>query len=182
MSQGLVKGLDHDRIPAISCKRRDVLRLSLKEYKDHADLVTAGFEMDAKFLHGQTVFSGRDLPCRTQLVPLAAIFAALGEEGEKGGVRDRIARWYWCGVFGELYGSGIETRFAKDFPQVVDWVSGGPEPDSIRDANFVPGRLLSVRTRNSAVYNGLISLLMRDGCRNLRTGEAIDVQVYFYED
>jgi hypothetical protein len=31
----------------------------------------------------------------------------------------KLIRWYWCGIFGELYGGAIETRFAKDLPQEV---------------------------------------------------------------
>lgn len=121
----------------------------------------------------------RDLPYLTQLVPFAAIMAVLGQEAEKDGVRAKLARWYWCGVFGELYGSAAETRFAKDLPQVLAWIDGGPEPDSIRDANFAPGRLLTLRTRNSAAYKGLFALLIRDGGLDFRTGEAIDLQLYF---
>lgn len=173
------KGLERDEAPAISCKRKEVLRLTLTEYQTFADQVTEGFEWAAKFLYMQKIFTARDLPYPTQLVPLAAILAVLGEEAEKDGVRAKLARWYWCGVFGELYGSTVETRFAKDLPQVLAWVGGGPEPDSIRDANFAPGRLLTLRTRNSAAYKGLFSLFIRDGGLDFRTGEAIDMQLYF---
>jgi len=47
------------------------------------------------------------------------------------------------------------------------------------DANFVPARLLTLRTRNSAAYKGIYALLMRDGCQDFRTGDSIDVQLYF---
>jgi hypothetical protein len=31
----------------------------------------------------------------------------------------KLTRWYWCGVFGELYGSASETRIALDFQQLM---------------------------------------------------------------
>jgi hypothetical protein len=84
-------------------------------------------------------------------------------------------------VFGELYGSATETRFALDLPDVLTWIEGGPEPSTIADANFAPARLLTLRTRNSAAYKGLYALLLRDGGYDFRTGEPVDVQMYFDE-
>ncbi len=175
----LEQGKPPGEAPGISCKRKDILKLSLREYQTWADAVTEGFERAAKLLFSQKLFSARDLPYRTQLTPLAAILAILGDKVEQDGVRNKLARWYWCGVFGELYGGTLETRFAKDLPEVLAWVDGGPEPATIVDANFTPTRLLTLRTRNSAAYKGLYALLMRDGCLDFRSGEPIDVQVYF---
>jgi hypothetical protein len=102
---------------AVSCKRKDVLRLSLSDYQTWAELATQGFEKAAKFLYSQKIFSARDLPYRTQLVPLAAIFSVLGDLADNDGIRSKLAQWYWCGVLGELYGSAVETKFAKDLCQ-----------------------------------------------------------------
>jgi hypothetical protein len=121
-----------------------------------------------------------DLPYRTQLVPLAAIFVDLGKDGETEGARQKIARWYWCGVLGELYGGAIETRFARDLPEVVAMVRGeATEPITIQESSFLANRLLTLRTRNSSAYKGLYALLMRDGGRDFRTGEPIEAQTFF---
>jgi hypothetical protein len=175
----IAQGTPTGDAPGISCKRKDILKLTLADYQAWADAVTEGFERAAKLLFSQKLFSSRDLPYRTQLTPLAAILTILGDKAEHDGVRNRLARWYWCGVFGELYGGSIETRFAKDLPEVLAWLEGGPEPATVVDANFAPGRLLTLRTRNSAAYKGLYAILMRDGGLDFRTGEPIDVQVYF---
>ena len=53
------------------------------------------------------------------------------------------------------------------------------EPSTVLDAHFAPARLLTLRTRNSAAYKGLHALLMRDGCQDFRTGDTIDLQLYF---
>lgn len=166
---------------AVTCKRKDILQLPLEDYRTWADPITRGFEEAARFLHGQKIFAARDLPYSSQLVPLAAIFCILGDAAAPEPVRARIARWYWCGVFGELYGSATETRFAKDVTDLAAWMDGGPEPTTISDAHFAPARLLTLRMRISAAYKGVSALLLHDGAQDFRTGEPVDVQMYFDE-
>jgi len=170
---------DESRGPAVSCKRRDVLRLSLEDYNRWKDEAVRGYEDAGRMLVSQYFFSPKDLPYRTQLVPLAAIFARLGQKSESEGIRAKLRRWYWSGVFGELYGSSAETRFARDLPQVLQWVDGGPEPDTVSQAVFSPGRLHTMRSRQSAAYKGLYALLMRDGARDFQTGDTIQFATYF---
>jgi hypothetical protein len=175
------QGCPEEELPGIGCKRKDILRLTNDEYVRWADAATDGFVRAGKFLRRQKLFSARDLPYRTQVVPLAAICAAMGQAAEPEGVQQRIARWYWCGVFGELYGSAVESRFARDLPEVLAWIAGGPEPVTVAAATFTPARLESMRTRNSAAYKGIAVFLMREGCRDFRTGDPIDVQIYVDE-
>jgi hypothetical protein len=177
--QALDSGVESKKAPAITCKRKDLLRLTLQDYKTWADDVVTGFKRAARFMHIQRIFDARDLPYRTQLVPLAAIFTLLGDKAGSDSIRSKIARWFWCGVFGELYGGAVETRFAKDLPELFAWINDGPEPATIVDANFAPNRLYSLRTRNSAAYKGLYALLIKDGGLDFRTGEEINLQMYF---
>jgi len=167
--------------PPVSCKRKDILKLTLEEFEAHAPAAEQGFLKAAQFLYGQKMFTARDLPYRTQLVPLAATLAVLGEHGEDLAVQDRLAQWYWCGVFGELYASATETRFAKDFPELLGWLAGGEEPGTIREATFHAQRLDTLRTRNSAAYKGVYALLMRDGAQDFRTGQSATEVAYFDE-
>lgn len=180
--EALNSGVRPDQAPGISCKRREILKMKLQDYKMWADISQKAFLETAKVLYQQNFFSSRDLPYRTQIVPLAAIIAVLGKDSELDGVKRRLSRWFWCGVFGELYGSAIEGRFAKDLPEVVDWVKGGiSEPSTITDANFAASRLYSLRTRNSAAYKGIYALLMRTKCIDFRSGDPISDQTYFDE-
>jgi hypothetical protein len=176
-------GIAGDRIPGIGCKRRDILRLTLDEYKQRADVVEQGFVSAARFLHSQNMYRAVDVPYRTQLVPLATVFVTLGKEAETVGAQKRIARWYWCGVLGELYGGAVETRFTRDLPELVDYVRrSDTEPKTVQDANFDANRLLSLRTRNSAAYKGIHALLMRSGCRDFRTGDTVTLQTSFEDN
>jgi hypothetical protein len=178
--EALANHASADKAPGISCKRKDILKLEVEDWKTWADHVERGFIRAARFLYSQKIFKGRDLPYRTQLVPMAAIFVDLNKEGETEGARQGIARWYWCGVLGELYGGAIETRFARDLPEVVASVRGeSVEPITIQESNFQANRLLTLRTRNSAAYKGLYALLMREGGRDFRTGEPIEAQTFF---
>jgi hypothetical protein len=168
-----------ERVPAISCKRKDILRLPLAQYKRWAPVATDAIIRTVPFLHGEHIFDSRDLPYATQLVPLASIFAVLGNKAEGHGVRQLLRRWYWCGVFGEMYGGSTESRFAMDLPDVAAWASGSEdEPRTVSDAQFQADRLLSLRSRLSAAYKGLFALQMKRGGRDFRTGNSIDIHAY----
>jgi len=169
----LASGKTPDEASGVSCKRKDILNLQLEDYRRWADSVTKGFEKAARLLQEEKVLTARDLPYRTQLVPLAAVYAVLGDSADNAGVRNKLVSWYWCGVFGELYSSAIETRIAKDLPEILDWMEGSVPPSTVGVANFVPSRLVSLKTRNSAAYKGLSALLMRDDGRDFITGKSI---------
>ena len=169
-------------IPPVNCQRKAILNLPLDAYRRHADKVEEAFKRAARFLTLQKVFWFKDVPYQTQLVPLAAILVRLGDDWEKHGVRERLARWFWCGVFGELYGSAVETRFAKDFVEVPAWVDGGQEPGTIAEASFTPERLGTLRSRLSAAYKGIGALLKLKGGLDLRSGQPIEYSNFWDEN
>ena len=175
-------GAEEERLPRIGCKRPDMLRLQLDEYKQWAEPLQSGFVKAAKFLHSQHVYDARFLPYGSQLIPLAAILTILGPKADSVAAREKLAQWYWCGVFGELYGGSTETRFSRDLPEVVNWINGSTgEPGTIYDAEFADARLLTLRTRNSAAYKGVYALLLSESARDWMSGEEIRIETYFDE-
>ena len=50
-------------------------------------------------------------------------------------------------MFSQLYGSGTGTRIARDFMNVPAWLKGGPEPSTVRETIFRPGRLKTPRMK-----------------------------------
>ena len=160
--------------PAVSCKRNDVLELKLSDYQKYADELTEGYVQAAQFITMQGIYSDRDLPYNTQFIPLSVLFAILEKHTNKSEVRDKLAQWYWCGVFGEMYGGANETRYANDVQGVIAWIDGGTEPDTIRDASFSPIRLLSLKTRNSAAYKGVMALLQKKRIFDFINCEPVD--------
>ncbi|MCB5207715.1 DUF262 domain-containing protein [Methylovorus mays] len=164
---------------AVSCKRADVLRLELADFKKLESRIEAGFKKAAELLAEEKIFDARSLPYATQMIPLAAICAFLADKISQHGVKQKLLRWYWCGVFGELYGGANETRFGMDLPEVVQWVEGGSEPRTVRDSSFAPIRLLSLQSRLAAAYKGLAALLMKHGGKDFISGTPIDLNTYF---
>jgi hypothetical protein len=143
-----------------------VLSLTLDAYRNWADPAEAAFLAVARFLRREHLFTARDLPYRTQLPALAAIFVHLGDRWQEPVIYDKIARWYWCGVLGELYGGAVETRIANDVEDMLAWINGGPEPRTVYEAAFQPGRLDTMRSRLSAAYKGLSALVLREGAKD----------------
>ncbi len=170
------------RIPAINCRKNDILGLDVSEYHRWADRVEAGFMDAAKFLLSQYIFTGYNVPYPAQLVPLATLFAELGKELEASNARGKLERWFWSGIFGEAYGGAVETQYALDLVQVAEWIRGGPEPTMVSEANFVPERLLSLRTRNSAAYKGLYALQMKTGAADWRTARSLSFAEWHQEN
>ncbi len=164
---------------AVSCKRKDVLNLTLDEYKACADDLMDGLRKVAKFLHSQKIFDTKNLPYQTQLIPMSVICACLGSRFEDHSTKQLIARWFWCGVLGELYGGANETRYALDVQNFMQWIVGGDEPVTVRDANFDPVRLLSLQTRNSAAYKGITGLMMAFGSKDFISGDPLQQTNYF---
>ena len=165
-----------------SCTRKSILRLSVEDYKRWADEVEEGLKRAARFLHSQQIFDDNSLAYPAQLVPLAAIWANLGAEANIG-EQKKLARWYWCGVLGELYGTSADLRFANDLAEVPAWIKGGAadEPATVREAIFLEDRLEELRHKNSAAYKGVHALLMTNGCLHFKTGESIGLQTAFDE-
>lgn len=169
-----------ERPPAISAKREDVLKLTLSDYREWREPLRDAFVWAATFLADRRIFAARDVPYPKQLVPLAAIKVVLGKDADLISVSDRLTRWFWSGVLGELYGSTIETRFVRDIEMVPGWAKDDtkPIPRTVQDANFTESRLHSLRTRNAAAYKGIAALILAGGARDWMEDKALDKVQY----
>ncbi|MES0179689.1 DUF262 domain-containing protein [Mesorhizobium sp. M0025] len=175
-------GRQGNELPPVTGNRQALLGLPLDAYKKFEAQVESGFIRAAKFLHMLHIYRIYDLPYQSQIIPLAAILADIGDAWEHEAIRAKLIRWYWNGVFGELYGSAVDTRIARDFMEVPPWLRGGSEPSTVSETIFRADRLKSMRTRLSAAYKGVNALLMREGAEDFRTGQAFDHTVFFGED
>ena len=128
----------------------------------------------------ERIFSSKDLPYSTQLIPLAVLCTLLQEKHriKEAVVKKKIKQWYWCGVFGELYGSANETRFVNDVVGVMQWLDNGDLPKSIQDAYFNPVRLLGLKTRQSAAYKGVMALVLKNDSKDFASGENMDFTLF----
>ena len=103
--------------------------------RDEADIYVWGRPVLDPFLHMLHIYRVFDLPYQTQIIPLAAILADIGDAWEHEANRRKLVQWYWNGVFGELYGSAVETRIAR-----ISWkcrpgsrAAIFPPPSAMRD-------------------------------------------------
>ncbi len=163
----LREGKTGKAVGGVSAKRESVLSLPLSAYQEHKSRLEKGFLAAAKFLRREAFFTPRDLPYRTQIVPLACILSLLGDTWLEKRHYEKIAQWYWCGALGELYGGAVETRIANDLQDVMTWLKDDDElPATVRDAVFHSTRLDSLRSRNSAAYKAIHVLIQRDGAKD----------------
>lgn len=169
-------------LPAVIGNRQALLTLALTAYKQYEKQVEKGFMQAAKFLYMLRIYRISvlhiyrisDLPYQSQIVPLASIIAYIGEAWEHDANRAKLVRRYWNGVFGELYGSAVESRIARDFMEVPCWLQGGPEPCTVSETIFRSDRLKTMRMRPSAAYKGVDALLMKEGAQDFRSGQKFD--------
>lgn len=82
----------------VSCKKKDVLNLTLDEYKMYADDLSDGFVEAEKILEEERIFSSKDLPYTTQFIPLAVLCTILAENNQikVTNIKNKIKQWYWC--------------------------------------------------------------------------------------
>jgi hypothetical protein len=64
----------------------------------------------------------------------------------------------------------------------LDWLEGLGEPDTIARAYFQPTRLLSLQTRNSAAYKGVMALILKAKARDFISGKEMDFTVFSDEN
>ena len=169
----------------VSCKKKDVLNLTLDEYKKYADALSAGFVEAEKILEEERIFSSKDLPYTTQFIPLAVLCTILAENNQikVTNIKNKIKQWYWCGVFGEMYGGANETRYVLDVVGVMDWINDDTKlPKTVQDSYFNPTRLLSLQSRLSAAYKGIMALILKNHRQDFISGREMDVTVYKAEN
>lgn len=179
--KALSANVSWEKLPAINCRRLEVLKLLPEEYQTWADPVMKGFEEAARFLHSQKIFDANDIAYPIQLVALTAVLTVLGKQSESEQVRSSLKHWLWSGMFGEIYTRGHELRAGQDLQEVPLWLLDGSFPTTISSANFSVQRLLSARKRYGAVYQGLSALLRLSGAIDWITGEEINDVLYFQQ-
>jgi hypothetical protein len=115
-------------------------------------------------------FNERLIPYSTVVVPLAAMLHML--EHRHAGEKDyrKIDRWYWGSVFSERYDSAVDTKSYQDVRDLGHWIDGGQAPEWLERLR-VEDEDLAVAESRSAVYRGLMCLVVLQGARDFLTGQ-----------
>ena len=85
-------GKQGKELPAVTGNRQALLNLPLDAYKKYEKQVEQGFVQAAKFLHMLHIYRIFDLPYQSQIVPLAAILADIGDAWEHEANRAKLVR------------------------------------------------------------------------------------------
>jgi hypothetical protein len=71
-----------------------MLNLSLEDYKKYRDPIAQGFIKASKILFENHIYTARDLPYNTQLIPMSAILAVLGDKIDNMGYKKKLMQWF----------------------------------------------------------------------------------------
>lgn len=164
-----------DPTKAVSCKKRDVLNLKFEQYIANRDRLINGLIQAVHFLKEQRIFTSIDVPYTSQLIPLAVAFAVDPNVWFDNANKKKLEQWYWCGVFGELYGGANETRYVTDIQGLFAWVKDdNAMPETVVRSNFHASRLQNLYTRNSAAYKGVMAIILKNHARDFISNKEMD--------
>jgi len=172
----VLQGISLASRKAPSCKRSDVLNMAASDITDWWDKVVLGLATGLEILRDDcNVMLPKWLPYQTMLPPLAAVLARAGspKTAEAGAQREKLKRWFWCAVFGQVYEGAPNSKSAKDVVEILPWLSGGDLPESVTSFRFDPRALRDVTPRQRAIYRGAICLILGRGARDFHTQAVI---------
>ena len=172
----VLQGISLASRKAPSCKRGDVLNMTASDITDWWDKVVLGLATGLEILRDDCkVMLPKWVPYQTMLPPLAAVLARAGNPrtAEAGAQREKLKRWFWCAVFGQVYEGAPNSKAAKDVVEVLPWLSGGDPPESVASFSFDPRALRDVTPRQRAIYRGAICLILSGSARDFHTQAVI---------
>jgi hypothetical protein len=143
---------------APSCKRSDVLNLNNEDIETWWTKIIEGLATSLNILREDCkVVLPKWLPYQTMLAPMAAVLAKLGQPktAEAGAQRENLKRWFWCAVFGQAYENAPNSQSARDVTELINWLGGGPLPETISAVRFDPKSLRDVTPRQRSIYRDL---------------------------
>ena len=162
-----------------ACKRRDVLDLESEEFKRYWNAVVRGMNDALGLLKGCGVLQHEWLPYTALLASMASTFAHYRANGTmlSGAQLENMERWFWCSVFAQAYEGSTDTQNAKDFEQLLGWLEGGEEPDTVANFQFDQDALFKTTATSSALYKGVLCLLLNSEARDFHTGQKISIEL-----
>ncbi len=155
-----------------SCKRGEVLELDGASITTWWDKAVEGLALGLEYMRDDWgVLTPGWLPYDTLTVPLAAVLArkAPHKGPAQADVREKLGRWFWCSVFGQVYENAPNSRSAKDFAELLTWMDGGNPPETVATCTFDPKVLRTTTPSQRALYRGVICLVLRRAPRDFHS-------------
>lgn len=163
-----------------SIRRGDVMNLEKGQIENGWDDAIYGLRTGLAFLQAEcgVLWPGL-LPYAAALIPLAGLFARTRHYRgpEVGAARAKIARWFWCAVFGQRYDSAPGAQTVLDYNEGVNWLNGGQPPETVSAFRFDPAALRETTARQRAVYRGALALVLRNQPRDFYSHDILSLKV-----
>lgn len=153
-----------------SIKNTDVLKLTSLDYKKYSEIAITGFNITNRFLKREGFISHKNVPYKSQLVLLSAIFGILGEEKSFSFDNyDKISKWFWAGIIGEQYSNSVDSRIIRDidelYAQLIDQID--IVPTTVKEAHFNESKFLELKTNRTVAFKGINALFIKNKAEDL---------------
>jgi len=122
---------------------------------------------------GYGVLHMKWIPYEPMLILLAAILDFIDNKPQYKAPETykKIDSWYWSSVFNERYQHSVDTMISKDFVSLKKWIENDSNiPEFIQKFN-INEIDLEIDNKNSAIYKGVLSLIILKGSLDFQTGE-----------
>ncbi|MBA7528138.1 hypothetical protein ES705_20321 [subsurface metagenome] len=162
-----------------SCKRRDLIELTpdnfIKDWNNAVELTKQTLKIITNHRNIQLSFGvikRNYLPYQTMIPILAVLLKENKNQKNIPASSIKISRWYWASVFTNKYAGSTDSQIAKDYRQMKEWFKDeSKEIETIKDAKQSFKLNLQDETRTgSAVYKGVLSLIVLKGANDFSTG------------
>lgn len=170
--------LGQPRAPSI--KRSAILQMNVEQARSGWDVAVRGLSDVLVMLRDDCgVLVPGLIPYTTILIPMAAVWASqrLVTGADEGANRVKLVRWFWCSVFGQRYENAPNSQAEKDFGELLRWMKGGEEPESVAEFSLAGLKLREVRPKQRAVYRGTMSLILQNGAMDFHKRGKITAQL-----
>lgn len=114
------------------------------------------------------------IPFSTMVVPLAALLHHLQQSHAGEDAYRKLDRWYWASVFSQRYDSAVDTKSYQDARDIRRWFEDGSAPDWLQRIG-VGDVDLDISESRSAVYRGLMCLIVLQGAKDFLTGQSANL-------
>lgn len=83
----------------------------------------------------------------------------------------KVDQWYWGSVFTQRYDKAVDTTSYRDVREMKEWLGGGSCPKWLENPSVDQLDLESVADQRSAIYRGLMCLIVLAGAKDFINGQ-----------
>lgn len=123
---------------------------------------------------GYGAFGSSWIPYTTMIVPLSTILNEIEVRHGGEALYRKLDRWYWASVFSNRYDNAVDTKSYRDTLDVTKWFDNGETPPWLANLTAESVDLFTDEPQ-SAMYRGLMCLVVLTGARDFINGQAANL-------